>query len=143
MFILKHIIGYNSLDTNNGGIIKNYASSLHIVSEHNDEENIKGNDWEMKLDRFGFTYGYSYTTMWVTFTDSFGYSGTETFGISAQGFVEAYKRFQQLIAYKGYRLATVSLEQDKFRDENKELEERIASITNENNTLRLRLSEMA
>jgi hypothetical protein len=131
-FILQKNTGYNPFETNSGSVIKNYAADMNLLNSDNTKLiSIEENNWKMELSSFGLTAGYAYTTMWVTYTDSFGYSATETFGISVDGFTEAYKRFQRLNKVEGYKFAVLSIKNEDLIAENNKLSEKVAQLTQE------------
>ena len=143
-FILKHVIGYNPMETNNYGTIKNYASSLHLLNDSELEyDTVTENDWKLKIRGFGLTHGYAYHIMWINFVDSFGFSQEENFGISVQSWIEAYKRFQLLNTYKGYKLATVSVDNATLKAEIQILKQELDKLSDENKQLKSHLSQMA
>ncbi|WP_426670618.1 cell division protein ZapB [Mucilaginibacter sp. McL0603] len=143
-FIIRKNIGYNSFQSNAGDLWQNYAANMEFLDENgNSVSNISENDWKFEMDHFGMTGGYSYTTMWIKFTDSFGFSGRETFNISIEGFIDAYKRFQRLNKFDGYKYAKLSIENEELVVENSALKEKLNDLTLENIKLKSKLSAVS
>ncbi len=143
-FIIRKNIGHNSFQSNAGDIWENYAATMEFLDRNGDSiSSISENDWKFEMDHFGMTGGYSYTTMWVKFIDSFGFAGRETFSISIEGLIDAYKRFQNLNKFEGYKYAKLSIENDELSIENQTLKEKVNDLTLENTKLKSRFSAIS
>lgn len=143
-YIIQKNIGHNPFETNAGSIINNYAAELIILDHRaNKLDKIQLNDWSFSFNGFGFEYGYSYTTMWVKYIDKFGYWATEKFTITIDGFLDSFRRFNELIKYDGYKFADMSIKYNNLKIENESLKNQIDSLSQEYNRLKAMLSQSA
>lgn len=140
-FIIKKSVGYSPFQSNAGDVWQNYAASMELLHPSgNSAPAILENEWKLEMDHFGMTGGYAYTTMWIKFTDTFGFSAKETFNISIEDFIKAYKRFQKLSQFEGYKYAKLFIEHEELVTENEILKEKIDILTSENVKLKSKLS---
>lgn len=96
-YILKRRIGYTPVRTSANTVGYDYAVELMLFNADGQPlDNVIEKDWKLTFSRFGMPNGCGYNTMWVMFTNSFGKAQEEGFDIKPEGFINAYKRLQQL-----------------------------------------------
>lgn len=143
-YILKQVIGSIPFELTSGSFIQNYASTMHLLDLNGIEiEDIEQNGWRFKINGCGVSVGYAFNVMYIAYTDTFGNVKEENFSISVDGFIKAYKQFERLDKYQGYKLAKVSIENEDLRLETQSQKELIATLSAENRKLKEQLSELA
>jgi hypothetical protein len=144
-FIIRQEIGNNPYYAADGKVVRFYASTLELLDK--DGKVIKfleENDWKFSFSRFGQRSGNSFTDMWIKYTDKFGFENSlESFEISIEGFISAYKRFNELNTYDGYRFAKVATENSDLKKQVLDLNTKVTALEADNTRLKTILSSMS
>lgn len=144
-FLIMQKTGTNPYPASNGDIWHNYACSLEMIdSLGNNISHYEEEGWKLEFSHFGMTSGYSYTNMWIKFTDRFGFSNSEEkFDISIDGFLYAYARFLKLIKYDGYKYAKLAIENIELKTELEIFKANVLKAEAENKFLKEKLSSFS
>jgi hypothetical protein len=144
-WIIKQQIGNNPFTANSGQTWGNFASIMEFVDKEGNIQNyIEENGWKFGFSRFGMRGGYGYTDMWIEFIDKIGLSNSqESFDISIDGFLTAYKRFRQLNVYDGYKYGSLAVENTSLKQQISEATKKVGFLEAENTRLKNLLSSIS
>lgn len=116
--------GYNKSDW--------FATIEMLNSEGQQAENLTNNGWEFAIFNTcskQHSYYGNHQAFKPNFIDFFKMPNTsEVFDLSISGFIEAYKRFLKLSQHKGYKVAVLEIEKEKWLEEKESLKKEVSEL---------------